>query len=83
LVFIGVDRRSSAANPLPRLPGCRKCQVRSDSATFPAILADLHSCVAHPSTGSAADSVERLRDLMDLPSLVQQVERDIVGVMRN
>ena len=40
--------RSSAANPHAAICQCLKYPVRSDSASFPAIRADLHSCAAHP-----------------------------------
>jgi hypothetical protein len=43
--LIGFDRRPTL---FPILPACLKYHVRSDSASFPAILADLHFCVAHP-----------------------------------
>ena len=46
VLSICVNRCSSAANRLPQLPACLKYQVHSDSATLPAILADLHFCVA-------------------------------------
>jgi hypothetical protein len=47
VLFIRVERRSSAANPLPHSASLSEVPCTLRFCPFPAILADLHFCVAH------------------------------------